>query len=526
MANGAAQNAHKLGALLASMPLQLYQTAEGDGLLQIDGDRVRRITDARQLNTLLMDNVCVRVFKNGKYHGEQINQGVLATMLKSKVFLNKFQVATSAVTTPVILSDFTPSQPGYNQLDSVLYLGEPVSTAKDMQCINRFLDVMHWDSNASRTNAVAAFLTVPFRRHWPGGKPFILVQANKSHAGKTTVCEFINIDQTATARIEYDPAKDWPMQNQVAEQLRQRPEIGIISFDNVRTNNHAKEIRSAYLESFVTAEEIVIGKATGHKPPIWTANHFLVMLNTNEGELGKDLLNRSLPIRLAPNGDVTTYKSPIGNPKLEYLPGHRRQIVAERWGMIDRWVKEGKPLADIEFEIKGPCAKEIGGILQVNGFTDFLANFGATRAVADPIRLNLGLLGFYSGGKQLRAGELARITVNKGLNRILLPTVEAANESACERAIGILLSKYLEEDFSVEVEGDNGVERVFYRLSRSQGRFGETHPHRRYKFSETKREAVAGEPQGPVLENRRVTDSFSANSEIPDSMTEYSVEEA
>jgi hypothetical protein len=75
------------------------------------------------------------------------------------------------------------------------------------------------------------------------------VQANKSHAGKTTVCEFINIDQTATARIEYDPAKDWPMQNQVAEQLRQRPEIGIISFDNVRTHNQAKEIRSAYLES-------------------------------------------------------------------------------------------------------------------------------------------------------------------------------------------------------------------------------------------------------------------------------------
>jgi hypothetical protein len=115
MANGAAQNAHKLGALLASMPLQFYQTAEGDGLLQIDGDRVRRISDARQLNTLLMDNVCVRVFKNGKYHGEQINQGVLATMLKSKVFLSTFKVATGAVTTPVVLSDYTPSQPGYNR---------------------------------------------------------------------------------------------------------------------------------------------------------------------------------------------------------------------------------------------------------------------------------------------------------------------------------------------------------------------------------------------------------------------------
>ena len=120
-----------------------------------------------------------------------------------------------------------------------------------------------------------------------------------------------------------------------------KPEIGIISFDNVRTDSsggRTKDIRSGYVESFVTSPEVVIGRATAQKA-VWAANKFVVMLNSNEGSLSIDLLNRSLPIRLTPTGDVTQRKSPIGNPKLEYLPANRRQIEAERWGMIERWVK-------------------------------------------------------------------------------------------------------------------------------------------------------------------------------------------
>lgn len=44
------------------------------------------------------------------------------------------------------------------------------------------------------------FLTVPFRHHFPGGKPFVLVTASKSHAGKGTLIEFIR-GKTAKAEI-------------------------------------------------------------------------------------------------------------------------------------------------------------------------------------------------------------------------------------------------------------------------------------------------------------------------------------
>ncbi len=501
MNDGVYKNSRALGRLLNSLPTQqLYRSAEGDGLIQVVHGKVRRIATANDLGTLLMDHVKLVVLKNGKYHGERVDQTTLTNMLRANVFLSIFRCVKDVVTTPVFLSDDTPAKPGFNALDSILYLGSATSSATGMDAINKFIDVIEWQSNADRTNAIAAFLTVPRRLHWPGGKPFVLVTANKSHSGKTTVCEFINIDQTATARIEYDPLKDWPMQNQLYAQVMAKPEIGIISFDNVRTRS-ATSISSGYVESFVTSPEVVIGKATSSKA-VWAANKFLVMLNSNEGSLSIDLLNRSLPIRLAPTGDVTQRRSPIGNPKLEYLPANRTQIIAERQGMVERWLRAGTPLDDsVAHYPMGPWAKVIGGILQVNGFKDFLANYSTTRAVADPIREAISILAFHNAGSFKRAGDLARSAVREGLSKILLPGVDSANEGAAERTLGHLFKKYAEETFAVFTTTDTGWEKITYRLIKKQGRFGEAYPHHRYTFEEVgQRETVTKEPQGLVLE--------------------------
>jgi hypothetical protein len=533
MNEGVSRNSLNLGKLLASkLSRQLYQSADGDGLIQIMGGKVRRIATARDLTSLLIDYVRIAVIKNGKYQGERIASETLTAMLHAKVFLKNFREVKDVATTPVVLSDFTLAQPGYNELDAVLYLGSATGSAAKMDATIRFLDVMEWASNADRTNAVAAFLTIPHRLWWPGGKPFILVTANKSHAGKTTVCEFINIDKTATARIEYED-KDWPMQNQLYTQLMQKPEIGIISFDNVRTDSsggRAKVIRSGYVESFVTSSEVVIGRATAHKA-VWAANKFVVMLNSNEGSLSIDLLNRSLPIRLAPTGYVTQRRSPIGNPKLEYLPANRRQIEAERWGMIDRWVKAGKPLDEaVSHYPMGPWAKVIGGILLVNGFKDFLANYTATRFVADPIREAISILAFQNAGKPKRAAELVKSAVKEGLLKTLLPGVDPANEGAAERALGHFFRDYIGELFTAHTATDNAWEKVTYRLLKRQGRFGEPHPHHRYLFEEVgPREAVTQEPQGLVLERPGIIglpEGFKAADPLPSNLKQYPVERA
>ena len=359
---------------------------------------------------------------------------------------------------------------------------------------------MEWASNADRTNAVAALLTMPFRYLFPGGKPLILVTASKSHSGKGTLVEFIR-GKTAKVELPYEDT-DWPMQKMLHGQIIEMPQAGVINLDNVRTDSsgRSKLIRSGFLESFITTADLVLSSATGRLRPIRTPNHYLVLLNTNEGAVGADLLNRSLPIRLEAMGDlmerIARAKKILGGDiKHEWLPDHREQIEAEMWGMIERWLKEGRPLDKAVRHPMGPWAQTIGGILQVNGFTDFLLNYNATRAAADPVRESIGILAFYAGSERRRSLDLAKLAAQQGLAKTLLPGVDTGNEAACQRAIGVTLSPYVGETFTAR----SATVRVAYRLKKTEGRFGSPTPHFRYSFEEVKREAVSKNDLGGVV---------------------------
>ena len=111
-------------------------------------------------------------------------------MTRSEAFLRQFRAVDQITSVPVYLPDFMLAQPGYNDggPDSrYLYMGDAPTVRPTLDRINAFLDVMAFETNADRTNAVAAALTVMLRNHWPGGKPIVLVTATKSHAGKDTV---------------------------------------------------------------------------------------------------------------------------------------------------------------------------------------------------------------------------------------------------------------------------------------------------------------------------------------------------
>jgi hypothetical protein len=498
MEDGQARNFAKVSKLLNSHVPGLFQQEEG--LLLVDGQQARTIATAKQLAPVIIDNIRIMITKNGKYHGDRIPSETLGNMLGSRHFLGNFRYVKKVVTTPIVLSNDTPSQPGYNAPDAILYLGPAVATAPNTDTIRRFLDLIEWASNADRTNAVAALLTVPFRFRFPGGKPLILVTASKSHSGKGTVIEFIR-GKTARVELLYED-KDWPMQKVLHQQLVAMPQAHIINLDNVRADSsgRAKLIRSGCLESFITTADLVLGSATSHLRAIRTANHYLVLLNTNEGAVGADLLNRSLPIRLEAKGDlserIARATEVLGcDIKLKWLPEHREQIDAEMWGMIERWLTEGKPLDKAVRHPMGPWAQTIGGILQVNGFTDFLLNYNATRATTDPVRLAIGILAFHAGSNPKRTLDLAKLATQQGLAKTLLPGIDPGNEAACQRAIGVTLSPYVDETCTAR----NAAERITYRLKKQEGRFEEGFPHFRYWFEEIKREPVSDNDLGGVV---------------------------
>ena len=406
----AAVNYAGLGRYLAEAQGGLYRCgSDGPGLIHVLPDgKCRMITKGADLVPLIVDYVPMCVTKDDKLVNELPPMVHLNAMLRSDAFLGQFRPLDEVVQDFFYLDDFSLAKSGYTDGgpgQRVLNVGREPEIADSTATIEQFLGMMDFSSNSDRTNCVAAAITVMFRRRWPGQKPLVAVTGTKSHCGKGTVTDFIR-GVVPKADILYEQV-DWPMMSQFQQQLHMNPQIGLAIFDNVRgdsSGSRAKFIRSGFVESFVTNPEILLA-SPGAGEPIRVENRFIVTLNTNEGRLSPDLLNRALSIHLAPKGSVLDRECPLGDPKLEFLPKHRPQIEAELHGMIARWTAAGCPLDE---DVKYPMthwARTIGGILKFNGFTDFLANAATRKSADDPIREALAILGAAKPNKSQRPGE-------------------------------------------------------------------------------------------------------------------------
>ena len=242
---------------------------------------------------------------------------------------------------------------------------------------------MAFETEADRTNAVAGALTVLLRNHLPGGKPVLIVTANKSHAGKDTVITFA-AGTAGSISISYQ-ATNWAVERNFVGAIKSNPDVGVVVIENARLDRGDRFLASAFLERFATDPEPLLF-STGTGPPVRRRNDIVLAISTNFGCVSEDLMNRGLPVHLNPVGNVADRVSPIGNPRLEYLPANRERIAAELRGMVERWKAAGQPLDE---DVRHPFsvwAKRVGGILRVNGFRGFLGNYGVRKTVDDPLR--------------------------------------------------------------------------------------------------------------------------------------------
>ena len=480
---GAKRNYGRLGERLARCDDLYRNGSNGLGLIQVlPNGKTRLINKASELAPVLADRICMVVTKDGKVTSEMPAAGHLNAMPRTEVFLSCFRAVDEVVRTPYYLEDFTLVQPGYHDGGPgkrISYVGAVPEIGDNMATITAFLDVMEFESRADRTNAVAAALTTLLRHHWLGEKPLYQITATKSHAGKGTVAEFAR-GSVGKADILYESI-DWPMQSQFQRQVKLDPDLGVIIFDNVRLDSaggRGKFIRSAFIESFVTNAEIMLA-SPGAGEAISLPNKYVVVVNTNDGALSQDILNRALPIHLAPKGSIHDRHSPIGNPKLEFLPKNRHRIEAELRGIIERWRLAGCPLDETVKHSMTPWAKTIGGILKHNGFTDFLGNQQTRKAVDDPLRRAVGILGAAKPGKALRPAEWAQLAVQQGLVKTLIPTNERDTDKGRERAIGVLLRPLGGETFEVATDTKRYTLKLEWRNRRwVQGKIA----HVRYRF--------------------------------------------
>jgi hypothetical protein len=351
------------------------------------------IDSSRRLASIVVDRVRVRVLKGGNTRGNRIAANHLSTMLGSEAFLQQFRPVDDVVKVAHYLPGFELMRPGYNDAgpgQRLIYVGPVLKVERSLDAVNAFLKVMDFATEADRTNAVAAALTVMFRNFWPGAKPAIVATASKSHAGKETVIQFA-CGGTPHVSVSYQ-GTDWALVRSIVGAVKHSPETGVLIVENARLGRGARQIASAVLERLVTDPEPLYF-STGTGGPVRRKNHLVLAISTNFGSVSEDLLNRALPIHLDPVGNVADRQSPIGNPKHEYLPARREQIAAELRGMVEKWKQDNCPPDNDARHPFTDWARTVGGILKANGFKHFLGNYSLRRTADDPVRKALGLLG-------------------------------------------------------------------------------------------------------------------------------------
>ncbi len=302
------------------------------------------IKDPGQLAAVIADRQRVRVIKKGNVTGNSVPPRHLRTLLASEAFLQQFPPVDIVEARPRYLSDFVLTRPGYNDAgygQRILHTGDEPRVEPAHDYVARFLDVMAFATEADRTNTVAAALTVLLRNHRPGEKPCLVVTSTKSHGGKETIVVFA-CGATPFTSVSYQ-ATDWALERAFVGAVKHDPDVGLVDVENARLQRGQTQIRSGFLERFITDPRPLLF-ATGTGAPARRRNEVVVAITTNFGTVSGDLMNRGLPIHLDPVGDVAARVSPIGNPKLEFLPGHRDRIEAELRGMVERWKAAGRPL--------------------------------------------------------------------------------------------------------------------------------------------------------------------------------------
>jgi hypothetical protein len=488
----AAKNYRRLGERLSQFGDLYRRPGHASGLLLlIEDGKHTVIAKGADLAPVIVDRVPVLVMRDGKPKGSRINAAHLNTMLAAECFLGQFRKVDRVTTTPAYLPDFTLTRPGLNDGGSqrILFVGPEPVVPDSIDAINAFLDVMSFETQADRTNAVAGALTVLLRNHLPGGKPVLVVTANKSHAGKDTVIAFA-AGPAGSVSISYQ-ATDWAVERSFVGAVKSNPDVGVVVIENARLDRGNKFIASAFLERFVTDPEPLLF-STGTGPPLRRRNDRVLAISTNFGSVSEDLLNRGLPVHLSPLGDVADRVSPIGNPRLEYLPANRDRIAAELLGMVERWKAVGQPLDE---EVRHPFtvwAKRIGGILRVNGFRGFLANYGVRKTVDDPLRQGLGVLGAKEPDKWLQAAAWAKNASELGLVRAVIPPAEQDSEAGRARGLGVVLKAHSGETFQAETE----TEKLTLRLEWRRGRFHGSEAQVRYRFVMVRQEALPMTAEG------------------------------
>lgn len=225
-------------------------------------------------------------------------------------------------------------------------------------------------------NAVAFFLTGALANMFVGsGKPLALVEGNQPNIGKTLLVRALGVILDGREPVATSfTVDDDELAKRMCASVR-NPGSSVLLIDNAKLAK-GEVLTSAIIEANSLAPEVnlrILGKSEYVRRP----NDILWAITVNRASASSDMISRSLPVRMHYEGDPQKRK--FANADLiEYAMRYRKEILGELFGLVIRWIQNGKPKAERAHRC-GPWSQIVGGILSVAGVHGFLANIDEAR---------------------------------------------------------------------------------------------------------------------------------------------------
>lgn len=475
---------HELCKVMAKTG-KIYRDPHGT-LLAIDGDQISKILTPVNLEGFLRSNdLVVQVVNGGNPCGLCVPQSDLKILIATPGLQRELPVIDAIINSVTYTASWQLTQPGYNdggEGQRFFYVGKAVTPVRRATHITEFLNAMNFKTEADRTNALAAALTILLRHMNPGGKPLICATANRSHAGKDTVLDFA-AGLTNKAEVSYEGA-DWALQNNLVDALSD-PFTGVVSIGNIRRDGVL--IESPFLERIITNNDPLLQSSRIRGRGAKRKADFVMCCSANQGRFSTDLMNRSLPICLEVKGDIEKRKSDLGDIDIrrQYLPEHAEEINAELCGMIENWKEASSPLDTNVRHPMSEWAKTIGGILKVNGFEHFLENWSVQKSAQDMLTEALAIVAHAAqqeSNEWIRVATIVKIATEHGVLGDIIDSRYKNCQKGAERETGKVLSNYLEQSLH-HVDEDGVISTYVLRTAKTRNGGGrKASPATHYRF--------------------------------------------
>ncbi len=352
-------------------------------LIGLSADRAAVKTTAGELANLF---VCEAAGREGEEPVQYLPPHALVEALLSDPRLRRELPAVERyVRRPVYGKSFRLLGPGYHPAERTLVHGPHVEPLADLAptppaggpplaefpLLGQMLCDFPFASTDDFANAVAGMVTAVMPETFTeDGRPVLAATGNQPNLGKTTYVRQLGMlaDGTEPTLLPYTSSEE-ELRKAIGATFRDT-QASVLVIDNAKTVSGGP-ISSGTLELY-SASPRIRHRILGTSSMLDVPNDRLWCVTANGAKLSRDLASRAMAVRFQFAGDPATRPLPDDDP-VRWVCRNRIGLLGEVAGMVRRWIDRGRPEARANHRFRF-WSQTVGGILEVNGISGFLAN--------------------------------------------------------------------------------------------------------------------------------------------------------